>query len=110
MKWIIKPLKWSWNKLITLFKYIWNECKDWHTLLLLLIICIIFYFPVWGFIILGFITKNKWFYGIATAVFWAYVGPVPYWPICITITLAIKKPVKWLNKKIKEKKNIKWLL
>lgn len=103
----------QWIKLKNLFKYIWKELKDWNTLLLFGIVCAVFYFPVYGFIIFGFVFQNSWWYRIATAVFWAYVGPVPYWPICITTTLILKYPVTKLKEEIKYakfRKEIKWVI
>lgn len=70
----------------------WNECKDWHTLVLFIIVVIVMYTPVWSGYLLYFLFKSKWAMGVASTylVFWA--GPfTPYFPLCIAITLGIKK-------------------
>ena len=80
------------NKFINFCKWVWNECKDWHTLVLFIIVVIVMYTPVWGGYLLYFLFKSKWAMGVASTylVFWA--GPfTPYFPLCIAITLGIKK-------------------
>ena len=80
------------NKFINFCKWVWKECKDWHTLVLFIIVVIVMYTPVWGGYLLYFLFKSKWAMGVASTylVFWA--GPfTPYFPLCIAITLGIKK-------------------
>lgn len=99
MKKLFEKLK---NKFINFCKWVWNECKDWRTLLLFGIVVVLMYTPVWLGYILYFVFKSKWAMGIASAylVFWA--GPfTPYFPLCIAITFGIKKIIE----KIKGTKN-----
>lgn len=76
----------------------WSECKDWHTLALFAIVVVLMYAPVWLGYILYFVFKSKWAMGVASAylVFWA--GPfTPYFPLCIAITLSLKKLIEKLR-------------
>ncbi len=79
------------KKLINFLKWIWAECKDWHTLLLLGIVAVVMSAPVWGCYILGFVFDWDWAHYVATAAWVVYLGPVPFWVICIAVTLAIKR-------------------
>ena len=83
------------NKFINFCKWVWSECKDWHTLVLFAIVVVLMYAPVWLGYILYFVFKSKWAMGVASAylVFWA--GPfTPYFPLCIAITLSLKKLIE----------------
>lgn len=83
------------NKFINFCKWVWSECKDWHTLLLFAIVVVLMYAPVLLGYILYFVFKSKWAMGVASAylVFWA--GPfTPYFPLCIAITLSLKKLIE----------------
>ena len=35
------------NKFINFCKWVWSECKDWHTLVLFAIVVVLMYAPVW---------------------------------------------------------------
>ena len=65
------------NKFINFCKWVWSECKDWHTLVLFAIVVVLMYAPVWLGYILYFVFKSKWAMGVASAylVFWA--APLP---------------------------------
>ena len=83
------------NKFINFCKWVWSECKDWHTLVIFAIVVVLMYAPVWLGYILYFVFKSKWAMGVASAylVFWA--GPfTPYFPLCIAITLSLKKLIE----------------
>lgn len=80
------------NKVVNFLKWILKECKDKKTIIILLFVIIIMYFPVWGGFVLGGWLKWQWCYAVASAyaLFWA--GPfTPFFPVCIAITLGIKK-------------------
>lgn len=82
-------------------EWIWSECKDWHTLVLFIIIVVIMYTPVWGGYLIHLIFKKPWGSVMATAYLAFWAGPfTPYFPLCIAITLGIKK----LFEKIKSKR------
>ena len=80
------------DKFIRFCRWIWQECKDTKTFLLLLLVIAVVYSPVWGGYLLYAIFGWKWASVMASAclVFWA--GPfTPFFPICIGITLSIKR-------------------
>lgn len=73
-------------------KKIWHECKDKQTVCIFLIVVVVVYAPVWLDYILYWIFRYKTFLVVATAclAFWAGPG-TPFFPLCIAITLGIKK-------------------
>jgi membrane protein implicated in regulation of membrane protease activity len=83
---------WAKKKIIDFLKWIWQECKDWRTFVLLVIVCIVIGFPVWGGYVLYFITHWEWALIVATALlaFWWLPG-APYFAVCVAVTLAIKR-------------------
>lgn len=98
MKKLIKKII---DKVISFLKWVWSECKDWHTLVLLGLVCLVLSLPIWLFYILGFIFDWAWAIIVATTVwgFWMLPG-APFFALAISITLAIKK----IFEKTKEKK------
>jgi len=90
------------KKLKRFFLSIWQECKDIKTFLLFLIVVAAVYSPVWIGYLLYWIFRWNWCLAAATLVLAFWAGPfTPFFPICIAITLAIKK----LGKKIKKTKS-----
>ena len=80
------------TKIKNFLKWIWNECKDWHTLILLLCVIIVMYSPVWGGYLLYAAFGWAWCSAIASAYLLFWAGPfTPFFPMCIGITLFIKK-------------------
>ncbi|MCI7510861.1 MAG: hypothetical protein MSB05_02210 [Firmicutes bacterium] len=80
------------DKFINFCRWVWSECKDVKTFLLLLVVIAVVYSPVWGGYLLSAIFGWTWASVMASTclVFWA--GPfTPFFPICIAITLAIKR-------------------
>lgn len=80
------------KKEIKLWDWIREECKDWRTFVIFFIVSFILYAPTWGGYLYYFILKSKWAFSMASvyAAFW--LGPfTPFWPICIAITLGIKR-------------------
>ena len=98
---MIKLIKKLINMTINFFKWLWSECKDWHTLVLLGIVSLVLSFPIWMGYIVGLIFDLPWAIVAATTVwgFWMLPG-APFFALAISITLAIKK----IFKKIKERK------
>ena len=85
-------IKKLWKKFIDLNKWIWQQLKDWKTFVLFLGVCAVMSVEVWLPYILGFVTGNKWWFGIGSACWLFWIGPgTPFIPLCIAITLAIKK-------------------
>lgn len=85
-------IKKLWKKFIDLNKWILAQLKDWKTFVLFLGVCAVMSVEVWLPYILGFVTGNKWWFGIGSACWLFWIGPgTPFIPLCIAITLAIKK-------------------
>lgn len=83
------------RKLIRFIMWIIRECKNWQTILLLLVVATIIQIPTWGGFLLYFIFGFEWALAVGTiaAIFWA--GPFsPFWIVCVTVTLAIKKLIE----------------
>lgn len=85
MKWLIAKVK-------SFCYWLWQECKDLRTLVLLGIVIVAMYSPVWGGYLMHFLFGWKWGSVMATAVLLFWAGPMtPFFPLCVAITLAIKK-------------------
>jgi hypothetical protein len=83
------------KKEVKLFEWLKEECKDWRTILIFFIVCVIMYIPTWGGYLVYFIFKPKVALTVASvyAAFW--LGPfTPFIGIAIAITLVIKKIMK----------------
>ncbi len=80
------------DKGIDFIKWVWNECKNWQTLLLLFCVIAVVSFPIWMGYILYAIFRFNWAFWIASVMWAFWLGPFsPFMVICISITLAIKK-------------------
>lgn len=92
------------KKIKDFFAWLWEQIKDWRTLIIFIIVVLIMYFPAYGFYILSLIFKNAWLAGAATLYLTFWAGPfTPFFPLCVVITLAIKKLFLKLKKPKKEK-------
>ncbi len=92
------------DKIKNFLKWIWGECKDWRTILLLLGVIVVVYSPVWVCYLLYIIFRWNWSFAVATAVLAFWVGPfTPFFPLCIAITLGIKKRVVRFARRIRKK-------
>lgn len=81
----------------------WKQLDNWQTLLLFILVCLVIYSPVWVGYLLYWIFKWKWCLWMATAVLAFWAGPfTPFFPICMAITLAIKKAFIHLKEKTKQ--------
>ena len=92
------------HTVLSFFKWVWTECKDWRTLVLLGIICLILSSPIWIFGILYFTFHWEWALvaGLAVWGFWMLPG-APFFALSVSITLAIKKIFQKVKRgKIKE--------
>lgn len=83
---------WAKNKIVNFIKWLWRECKDWRTFVLLAIVCIVVGAPVWICGLLGILFNWAWAWAVFAALlaFWWMPG-VPYFALCVAITLAIKR-------------------
>lgn len=89
-------------KLRSFCYWLWQQCRDWRTLALLGLVVVAMYSPVWGGYLLRLLLGWKWAGALATAVLVFWAGPMtPFFPLCVAITLAIKR---FCQKRGKEKK------
>lgn len=93
---------WKWLK--APFIWIKDNIKDWRTAVIFAIVLIIVSSSVWIFLLLGLITGNGWFYGIASAVFiWWQLPGSPFFMLCIGITIGIKSLFNKVRRKREDK-------
>ena len=96
---------WAKNKIVNFIKWLWQECKDWRTFVLLVIVCIVVGAPVWISGLLGILFNWAWAWAVFAALlaFWWLPG-VPYFALCVAVTLAIKRFFeKRAEKRLKQK-------
>ena len=79
------------------------ECKDWHTLVLLGIVCLLMSLPIWAGYIVGFVFHLDWAIVAASAMwaFWLLPG-APFFTVAISITLGLKR---LFDKKLEKKQH-----
>ena len=84
---------WAKNKIVRLAKWIWHECKDWKTFVLFVGVCFVVGIPVWLGYILSIVFHWAWASAVANAmlIFWNVVPGTPFFVVCLSITLGIKK-------------------
>lgn len=88
------------NRIKAFFQGIWQECRDWRTLVILLIVAVVMYLPVWGGYLMYAVFGWKWCSAVSTAVLLFWAAPfTPFFPLCMGITLFIKKALKLKDKK-----------
>ena len=89
-----------WEKVKAFFRWILDECRDWRTVVLLIAVVATVYSPVWVGYLLKLIFGWHWASVMATAVLVFWAGPfTPFFPVCVALTLAIKK---WWEKRKKK--------
>ena len=97
-----KLFNWAITKIKEFLRWIWQECKDWRTIVLLSVVILIVYSPVWGGYLLFWIFRWKWALILATACLAFWAGPFsPFFVLCVSITLGLKKLFRRLRKKDK---------
>ncbi|MBQ7225450.1 MAG: hypothetical protein IJX02_02470 [Clostridia bacterium] len=99
-------LRRKWNKMCREFlRWIWSQCKDWKTVVLLVVVAIVMYSPAIVGWVLFFIFGWDWGWITATAYTAFWLGPFsPFFAICIAITLSIKRLMQVITRK-KNKSN-----
>lgn len=88
---------------LNFLKFIKENLKEKLTFIIFIIVFLVISSPIYLGYILGFITKNTWFYGIATTFLALWMGPgTPIFIIILVLTLSIRKIIKLIfnNKKI----------
>lgn len=86
---------------ISPFKYLVINLRDLTTWIIFIITFLVLSSEVWVFYLLGLITGNAWFYGVASACWLFWLGPfTPFLPLCIAITIGIKEIIiRWKKRK-----------
>ena len=80
------------EKILRFCRWVWQECKDVKTFLLLLVVIAVVYSPVWGGYLLFLLFGWSWASVMASACLLFWAGPfTPFFPICIGITLVIRR-------------------
>lgn len=94
-------MKWLLNKTKAFFKWLWTQLKDWHNLIIFLIVVAIVSCEVWIPYIIAVITGDAYWWAIGSACWAFWLAPfTPFLPLCIAITLGVRKIID----KIKGKK------
>lgn len=87
-----KLFKWMIDTVIKFFKWVWRECRNWQTVLLLGIVCLVVGSPVWVCGLLWVVFGWAWAGVVCAALlaFWWLPG-MPYFGVCVSITIIIKR-------------------
>lgn len=94
-------MRWLWNKIVSVWKWVWKQLKDWHNLVIFVIVFLVVSCEVWVPYLLGVITGDGYWFAIGSACWAFWLAPfTPFLPLCIAITLGIRK----LWDKIKERR------
>ena len=99
-----KLINWAWTKAVNFVKWVWRECRNWQTLILLALVCIVVGAPVWVCGLLWLLFGWTWAGVVCAALlaFWWLPG-MPYFAVCVSITLVIKRLFgKYKRKQSKE--------
>ena len=88
------------KKVVDFLSWVWRECKDWRTLVLLGIVCVVVGSPVWVCYLLGFLFGWQWAFVVGSAMlaFWWLPG-APYFAVCVAVTLGLKRVFQKIKKK-----------
>lgn len=88
------------KKIKAVLQSVVNQLKDWKNWLIFLIVCAVVGCEVWVPALIGLLSGNAWWYGIA-AVCWAFwLAPfTPFFPLCLAVTFAVRKIIDKLNKR-----------
>ena len=102
--WFNNFVRWMKLKLKKLWRYIKSEITDVKTFIIFAIVVAVVYSPVWLCYILYFVFKWKWCFVVASSCLAFWAGPfTPFFPLCIAITLGIKKIMRKIFQKKAEK-------
>lgn len=95
-------MRWLWNKIVSVWKWVWKQLKDWHNLVIFVIVFLVVSCEVWVPYLIGVITGDGYWFAIGSACWAFWLAPfTPFLPLCIAITLGIRK----LWDKIKRRKH-----
>ena len=91
--------KYVWFWLTFTWKWVWSELKDWRTFIIFILVMLVIGVEVWLPLILGLMFDNSYLVGVAMTceAFWLLPG-TPFVPLCIVITIAIKKLIRRIRR------------
>lgn len=100
------------QKVINFINWILKQVKDWHNLIILAIVApALFLFCIFLVTLALFFTDGKIHLIISASTVLAFwMGPfTPFWPLCIAITLGIRKFIDsiWRPKQLNKKEDRK---
>ena len=88
------------QKATNFIKSLFKQLKDKTNIAIFIIVFLVLSVEVWLPIILGLITGNAWWYGIATACWGFWLAPfTPFIPLCFVITFTIRKFFNFIKKR-----------
>ena len=97
-----------WDKFKKLIKWVWTQLKDRTNLVIFIICFIVLSSEVWLTYILGIIFHNGWLIGVGTVCWAFWLGPfTPFLPICIALTLGVRKIYDKIKKSRERKKEMR---
>lgn len=87
------------DKIKSGLKRLFNTLKDKTNILIFVIVFLILSSEVWGSYLIGLITGNAWWFGIASVCWLFWLGPfTPFLPLCLAITFAVRKVIDKIRK------------
>lgn len=88
------------KKIVDGIKKILVQLKDKTNIVIFILTFLVLSSEVWGMYLLYFITGNAWFLGIGSICWSFWLAPfTPFIPLCIAVTIAIRKIYDKIRKK-----------
>lgn len=85
-----------------------NQLKDKTNIIIFVIVFLVLSSEIWVSALLGIITGNSWWYGVAATCLGIWLAPLtPLVSICVAITFGVRKIVDYIKRKKQEKTNSK---
>lgn len=93
-----------WRKFLNLLKALFRQLKDKTNIIIFIIVFLVLSCEVWVPIILGIVTQNAWWYGIAATCWAFWLAPfTPFLPLCVALTFAVRKAYDALKKRARKR-------
>ena len=93
-------MKRLWNKIVSVWKWLWKQLKDWHNLVIFAIVFVVLSSEIWVPYLIGIITGDKYWFAIGSACWAFWLAPfTPFLPLCIAITLGIRKIIDHIKRR-----------
>ena len=92
------------RKIRNFFAKLFNSLKDKTNIIIFIVVFLVLSCEVWVPIILGIVTQNAWWYGIAATCWAFWLAPfTPFLPLCIALTFAVRKAYDALKKRSRKR-------